>query len=196
MKALVVMGSSLGGMSSIRTVLTGIPADFPAPLAIVQHRQAERESNLLDLLRPSCALELREPDDRDPIQCGHVYVAPAGYHLMIEGDCFALSTDEPVAFARPSIDVLFETAADSYGPNVASVLLGISSEDGAAGSAAVARAGGTTILQDPKTASSDVAIIAAKALHEPTHVVPIERIASVLCSWCDGRSDERSGGVR
>jgi two-component system, chemotaxis family, protein-glutamate methylesterase/glutaminase len=196
MSAIVVVGASLGGLSAIRTVLSGLPADFPAPIAIVQHRQNEGGTRLLDLLQTVCALEVREPDDGEPIMDGTVFLAPAGYHLMVDKTFFSLSTDEPVAFARPSIDVLFETAAENHGEDVASVLLSASNQDGAHGSAAVCTAGGTTILQDPTTAESNIALLAAIALHKPTHIAPLPEIPNILCAWSKARKQGPAGGSK
>jgi two-component system chemotaxis response regulator CheB len=190
---LVVIGSSLGGTDAIRAVLRGLPPRFPAAVAVVQHRLPNGESHIVELFGAACALPVAEPDDRDPIVASRVYLAPAGYHLMIDTECFSLSTEEPVLYARPSIDVLFETAAESLGPRVAGVLLTASSEDGAAGIAAIWRRGGTTILQDPKETQSDVAVVAALALHEPTHIVPVGEIAELLCAWCSLGQREQVG---
>jgi two-component system, chemotaxis family, protein-glutamate methylesterase/glutaminase len=192
---LVVMGASLGGFEAIRAVLRGLPSTYPCPIAVVQHRGDRADSaDLVELWGRACALPVVEPDDSDPIEAGHVYVAPAGYHLLVDGAHFALSIDEPVLFARPSIDVLFESAAESLGPRVASVLLTSSSEDGALGSAAVWKQGGTTIIQDPATAERDVALRAALALHKPSHIAAVDDIPALLCTWC-GLAREPIGEV-
>jgi two-component system, chemotaxis family, protein-glutamate methylesterase/glutaminase len=178
---LVAVGASLGGLAALQSVLEGLPDDFRVPLAIVQHRGADNGSRLVDLLARHTRLAVREPDDKEPIEPATVYVAPSGYHLLVERPgALALSVDEPVVFARPSIDVLFETAAAAYGRRLAAVLLTASSEDGAAGLAAVAKAGGATIVEDPETAASPVAVRAALALTRVQHVRHLAEIGPLL----------------
>lgn len=178
---LVAVGASLGGLAALRALLSGLPADFDVPIAIVQHRRADEGSRLVELLARATPLAVREPDDKEPIERGTVYVAPAGYHLLVEAPgSLALSVDEPVAFARPSIDVLFESAAQVYGRRLAAVLLTASSQDGAAGIAAVAAAGGVTVVEDPTTAASPVAGLAALALTRVQHVRPLAELGPLL----------------
>lgn len=178
---LVVVGASLGGLAALQALLAGLPAGFDLPIAIVQHRRPDEDSRLVDLLARVTPLDVREPDDKEPIERGTVYLAPAGYHLLVEAPgAFALSVDEPVAFARPSIDVLFETAAEVYGRRLAAVLLTASSHDGAAGIAAVAAAGGTTLVEDPETAASPVAVLAALARTRVQHVRPVGELGALL----------------
>jgi two-component system chemotaxis response regulator CheB len=181
---LVVVGASLGGISALRELLAGLPAGFPLPLVMVQHRSAESgfdgESRLPQLLAAQAPVAVREPDDHDPILPGFAYLAPAGYHLLVERGTLALSLEAPVSFARPSIDVLFESAAEAYGRRLVAVLLTCSSEDGASGISAVARRGGLTIVEDPASARSPVAGKSALALTRVHHVLPLPRIARVL----------------
>lgn len=183
---LVVMGASLGGLDALRLILGGLPTDFRAAIAIVQHRREEHETRLIELLSSATKMPVIEPDDGVPFERSTVYLAPAGYHLLVDGPRLSLSTEAPVYFARPSIDVLFESAAICHGARLASVLLTGSSEDGAAGSHAVHRAGGTTIVQDPATAKSAIAPAAAIALFQPTHVANVEQIGGLLTGWCGG----------
>lgn len=150
--AFVVIGASLGGMRAVMAVLSALPATFRLPLALVQHRTADAGGELAFVLRESCALPLREVEDKTAIEPGVVYIAPPGYHLMVEGDHFALSTEDPVELARPSIDVLFETAAETFGPRLIGVVLTGTGQDGAQGLAAVGKAGGATIMESPETA--------------------------------------------
>src|SRR6185295_9792686 len=126
----------------IETLLAARPSDFAATVVLVQHRKADPDSHLVELLGNHATLPVSEPDDKEPIEPGHVYLAPANYHLIAERGFFSLSTDPPVWFARPSIDVLFETVADSYGAEAIAVMLTGSNEDGAAGAHAVKLAGG------------------------------------------------------
>lgn len=186
---LVVMGASLGGLAALDAILGNLPASFAAPMAIVQHRRADADSRLERLLAVRTSLAVREAEDKDPLCPGTVYLAPADYHLLVERGHLALSVDGPVSFSRPSIDVLFESAADAYGPALVGVLLTASSEDGAAGIAAVAAHGGVTVVQDPATAVSPVAPLAALARTPVEHVLSVEEIAPLLV-----RLTETAGG--
>ena len=184
---LVAVGASLGGVSALRVLLAGLPPGFPSPLAIVQHRGPDGggldgDSALPALLAETSTLPVVEPTDRQPLAPGVVYLAPAGYHMLVEPGFLSLSIEAPVSFARPSIDVLFETAAEAYGRRLAAVLLTCSSDDGAAGMAAVARRGGLTMVEDPTSARSPVAGRSALALTAVHHVLPLERIAGVLAA--------------
>lgn len=184
---LVAVGASLGGVNALRVLLAGLPAGFPAPLAIVQHRGADGggldgDSALPALLAETSKLPVVEPTDREPLARGVAYLAPAGYHMLVERGFLTLSVEGPVSFARPSIDVLFETAAEAYGRRLVAVLLTCSSDDGAAGMAAVARRGGLTMVEDPVSARSPVAGRSALALTAVHHVLPLERIAGVLAA--------------
>src|SRR5690554_969399 len=108
---LIVIGCSLGGLNALQVVLGGIPRGFGLPIVLVQHRGKHPDEALSRLLGAHCALPVREPQDKERIEAGHVYVAPADYHLLVERGTLALSTEAPVNYARPSIDVLFESAA-------------------------------------------------------------------------------------
>lgn len=180
MSGLVVIGASLGGLRAISHILTRLPGDFPAPILIVQHRRADETSRLAQLLRNQTSLEVSEPDDKQLIREGTVYLAPADYHLLVNGSELSLSVEGPVSFARPSIDVLFESAAESAFDPVVGVLLTASSEDGAEGIAAINRSGGITIVQHPDDAESDVAPRAAVARTAVRHIVPLSDIPDLL----------------
>lgn len=151
---MVVVGASLGGLYAVRAVLSVLPATFPLPMAVVQHRDSNATDSLRFVLQAACAFHVREVEDKLPIEPGNAYLAPAGYHLLVDGDHFALSTEDPVLFAQPSIDVLFETASESFGPRLIGVVLTGSSDDGAAGLAAIRRHGGTVLIESPGTAAA------------------------------------------
>ena len=194
---LVAVGASLGGVTALRVLLAGLPAAFPTPLAIVQHRGAEGggvdgDSALATLLSEGTSIPIVEPTDREPIRPGVAYLAPPGYHMMVEPGFLTLSIEAPVSFARPSIDVLFETAAEAYGRRLAAILLTCSSEDGAAGMLAAARRGGLTIVEDPVSAHSPVAGRSALALTSVHHVLPLDRIAGVLAAMAFPLAERRS----
>jgi two-component system chemotaxis response regulator CheB len=176
----VVIGASLGGFDAVRLVLGGLPASFPAPIVIVQHRMSDPDGLLVELLRVESRLPVSEPEDKDPILGGQVYLAPSDYHLLVERGFFSLSTEDPVCHARPSIDVLFQSAADSYGPSAIAVLLTGSNHDGARGARAVKDAGGRVLVQDPRTALSPVAPEAAMACTTVDSVLALPRIAERL----------------
>jgi two-component system chemotaxis response regulator CheB len=153
---IVVVGTSLGGLNALQLLLGRFPPDFSLPIAVAQHRGANSGSMLRENLQNHSSLRIREPDDKESIQPGKVYLAPADYHLLIEEGFFSLSTEGMVNRARPSIQVLFESAADAYGDSVIAVVLTGSSEDGAEGAARIKEAGGLLIVQDPATAESPV----------------------------------------
>jgi two-component system chemotaxis response regulator CheB len=181
-RGVVVIGASLGGFDAVRLVLGGLPASFPAPIVLVQHRMSDPDGLLLDLLGVESLLPVSEPEDKDPILPGHVYLAPSDYHLLIERGFFSLSTEDPVCHARPSIDVLFQSAADTYGPAAVAVLLTGSNRDGASGVRAVKNAGGRVLVQDPRTALSPVAPKAALECTVVDSVLALPRIAERLSS--------------
>jgi two-component system, chemotaxis family, protein-glutamate methylesterase/glutaminase len=177
---LVVVGGSLGGFQALKVLLQGLPSDFPLPMAVALHRAAGESADLPALLRPHCSLPIADAEDKESIQPGRVYLAPAGYHLLVERGSLALSTEAPVHFARPSIDALFESAAESYPGSLMGVALTGSSQDGAAGLASITRHGGLAIVQDPTTAESPVLPRAALAATRVDGVVPLEAIATLL----------------
>lgn len=151
---LVVVGASLGGLEAVGSLLAALPAAFGPPLVIVHHCSADTDSSRTAALRARSPLPLEEAEDKMPLQPGHVYLAPPGYHLLVEDQSLALSTEAPVGYSRPSIDVCFESAAQSYGPGVVGVVLTGANNDGAAGAAAIKRYGGRVLVQDPATADT------------------------------------------
>jgi two-component system chemotaxis response regulator CheB len=135
-------------------------------------------------LQRSSGLPVSEPDDKEPIARGRVYLAPRDYHLLIEGRHFALSTEAPVCYARPSIDVLFESAADAYGKDVIGVILTGKNRDGARGLAAIKKCGGLAVVEDPATAEAREMPEAALAATIVDRVLPLGGIALFLSSLC------------
>jgi two-component system chemotaxis response regulator CheB len=180
----VAIGASLGGLEALRALLRIIPREFASPIVLVQHRMSDPEGLLVDLLSGQSQLPVSEPDDKEPIEAGHVYVAPADYHLLVERGYFTLSTDEAVCHARPSIDVLFESVARSYGAFSIGVVLTGSSRDGAEGARAVKAAGGRVFVQDPDTAWSPVAPRAVLGCTSVDGVFDIDRMAEKLVTLC------------
>lgn len=184
MHRLIVMGASLGGMSALKTILQGLAANFPAPIAVVQHRHKASDNVMVHALQVSSALSIREVEDKDEVLPGWVYLAPANYHLLVEATHFVLSTDEPVCYARPSIDVLFESAAEAYAERTIGVILTGANQDGAIGAAAIKAQGGTIIVQEPTTAASAVMPTAALRQAEVDWVLPPTQIAERLNALC------------
>jgi two-component system, chemotaxis family, protein-glutamate methylesterase/glutaminase len=151
----VVIGASAGGIDVLGTLLPALPRDFPLPVAVVLHVPPDRRSLLVEVFSYRCAVRLKEVDDKDKAERGVVYFAPPDYHLLFENRAsFSLSVDDPVNHSRPSIDVLFQSAAEVFGPRVLGLLCSGSNEDGAKGLAAICAAGGLTAVQDPRTALS------------------------------------------
>ena len=182
---LVVMGASWGGLRAFERILGDLPDDFDTPIVVAQHRDDDSDDNLLTrLLNRHTGLCVIEAHDKAPIEPRSVLLSPPGYHLLVENGHLELSVDEPVQFSRPSIDVLFESAAASYGPRVVGVLLTGANADGAAGLAEIARRGGFTIVQDPETAERPEMPRAALAAMTPDVVVPLERVAAAVCGVC------------
>jgi two-component system chemotaxis response regulator CheB len=177
---IVVVGTSSGGLKALQTLLSGLPANFSLPIVIVQHRGKDLESGLCEYLSEFSGLPVIEPDDKEPLLAGRVYLAPRDYHLLIEKRAFALSTASPVGFARPSIDVLFESAADEYKERAIGVILTGANRDGARGLAAIKSQGGLTIVEDPASAFCSEMPGAAIALTQPDWILPVQEIAVCL----------------
>jgi len=184
---IVVIGTSTGGLKALQLLLSGLPADFPVPVAIVQHRGKDSDNGLAEFLGEFSALSIVEPDDKEPLVAGRVYLAPRDYHLLLENRSFALSTAAPVRFARPSIDVLFESAADEFQSGVIGVILTGANSDGARGAAAIKSRGGLTIVEDPVSAACRELPEAAIAQAAPDHILPLHQIAARLIALTESR---------
>jgi two-component system chemotaxis response regulator CheB len=185
---LVAIGTSLGGLKALTTLLGALPERFPVPIVVVQHRTSAPDGGGLSrLLQEHTRLVVVEADDKMPIEAGSVYIAPADYHLLIEEPgMLALSTDGPVRAARPSIDVLFQTASDAYGAGLLGVLLTGASADGAEGLAAVKSRGGRAIVEDPATAECRTMPAAALAATPVDYVLPLAKIGEYLITLVEG----------
>jgi two-component system chemotaxis response regulator CheB len=150
---IAVVGASWGGLHAVGTLLSGLDERCSLAVAVAQHRAPDAPAEqYVRSIQARCKLPVREADDKTPIESGHVYVAPADYHLLVDDGTFSLSTEGPVRFSRPSIDVLFETAAETYGDRVVAVVLTGANDDGCRGSLRVKEAGGSVFVQDPTTA--------------------------------------------
>jgi two-component system chemotaxis response regulator CheB len=177
----VVMGVSSGGMKALSTILPELPPDFPLCVIVVQHVHPTSNDFLARYLDEQCRVKVKEADEKEKILPGVVYLAPPNYHLLVEHDkTLSLSTEAPVNFARPSIDVLFETAAEAYGENVVGVILTGANNDGSQGLAAIKKAGGLAVVQDPETAEADAMPRSAIETVRPDHILPLGRIGPFL----------------
>jgi two-component system chemotaxis response regulator CheB len=149
----VVIGVSAGGLKALSVILPALPRDYPLPVLIVIHLPPGKDSVVAELFADKCQVQVREAEDKEPIRPGIVYFAPPDYHLQVEPDRrLSLSNEEPVLFSRPSVDVLFETAADVYGAGLIGIVLTGANNDGAHGLRAIMLAGGTAIVESPELA--------------------------------------------
>jgi two-component system, chemotaxis family, protein-glutamate methylesterase/glutaminase len=177
----IVMGASAGGVEALMALLPTLSAAFRIPIAIVLHLPRDQPSLLAQIFLQKCALPVCEAADKEPVRPGTVYFAPPDYHLLIdEGPCLALSADELVNYSRPSIDVLFESAADIYRGRLLGIILSGANEDGAKGLAAVHAAGGITIVQQPESAQVKQMVVSALNRNPGSHVLDLEGISAVL----------------
>ena len=184
---LIAIGASWGGLDAISTLLDGLEPEVDAPLVLAQHRDpASVRGVLVLLLQRHVERPVLEPDDKQSIERGHVYVAPADYHLLVENGHFSLSTDARVQFARPSIDVLFESVAESYAERAIGIVLTGANEDGARGLAAIKAAGGVAVVQEPASALRRTMPDAALAAAEADAILPVEEIPRYLYELCVG----------
>jgi two-component system, chemotaxis family, protein-glutamate methylesterase/glutaminase len=181
---LIVIGCSLGGMRALSIILGALPADFTPPIAIVQHRHKLSAEGLPSYLRQQSKLPVVDVDDKQWIRQGQVYLAPADYHLLVEKGAFSLSVDQAVSFSRPSIDVLFESAADAYRDKLAGVVLTGANADGALGVRRIKQQGGFVIVQDPSTAEAPAMPQAAIDSVRVDRILPLERIGPFLVELC------------
>jgi two-component system chemotaxis response regulator CheB len=177
---IIVIGTSRGGLKALQGLLPELSDRFQIPIVVVQHRGKESDTGLCEFLSNYSPLPVSEPDDKEPIMPGHIYLAPRDYHLLIENRSFALSTAAPIVFARPSIDLLFECAADEYGAGALGVILTGRNRDGALGLAAINKRGGCTIVQEPTSAEFREMPDAAIAQTEVDWILPLKGIADRL----------------
>ena len=177
---IVVLGMSWGGLHALRAIAGRLPEAFPLPVVVVQHRHKDSDSLLRELVQDCAYMKVCEIDDKQPIEGGTIYIAPPDYHTLVEAKSFALSTEAPVKFSRPSIDVTFMSAADSWGAGVIGVVLTGANDDGAAGLRRIVTRGGYGIIQDPATAeSATMPRAAAKAVPE-AKILPLPEIGAHL----------------
>ena len=180
----VVIGASAGGVQAVGTLLSLLPADLQMPLVIVQHIHPAEDDGLPQIFAQRCPLAIKNAEDKEEIRFGTVYFAPADYHLLIEmAGTFALSVDEKVNYARPSVDVLFESAAHVYQSQLLAIVLTGANNDGAAGIRLIKKCGGTTIAQDPSTALFPAMPQAAIDTGAIDKVLSLEEIAALISNF-------------
>lgn len=178
------IGASAGGITAIQQLIEQLPKDFDLPLVLVQHLPADMDLKPKLLFGPNSSMQIEEACDKMPLMPGHIYCAPAGYHLLIEKDfSFGLSQDTPVHHARPSIDVLFESAAVACGTQSCAVLMTGANQDGAQGLRAIQQSGGFTMVQDPQSAEFSTMPRSALDVMRPDHVGDIKSIAEQLVAF-------------
>ena len=182
---IIVIGTSWGGLSAVSTLLAGLDDAVHQPILVVQHRSVDSEEGALsDLLAKHTRRIVCDPDDKTELEPDHVYLGPPDYHLLVESGRIALSTDEPVRFARPSIDVLFESAADAYGERAIGIVLTGANDDGARGLARIQERGGVAIVQDPTTSERRTMPDAAISATRADAILPLEEIPKFLYGLC------------
>ena len=188
---LVAIGTSMGGLDALEMIFANLPRDFPAAVAVVQHRHQASDRKLSVFLQQYSAMPLKDAEDKEEILPGWIYLAPANYHLLIETRqnkndryYYALSTEASVSYARPSINVLFESVADAYKEKVIGIILTGASDDGARGLAKIKQRGGLAIVQEPATAESRTMPEAAIATVAVDRILPLQAIAPFLIDLC------------
>ena len=192
---LIVIGCSRGGLNALQKIFSALTNDFCIPIAIVQHRHKASNEGLPEHLRRSTNLCVVDVEDKQWIKPGCVYLAPADYHLLVEHGTFNLSVDAAVAYSRPSIDVLFESAADAYRDRLIGVVLTGANADGARGAQRIKRRGGFVIVQDPATAEAPAMPQATIDLVRVDRILPLERIGPFLVELCRNSEAVHSGTV-
>jgi two-component system chemotaxis response regulator CheB len=181
----VAVGVSAGALEALRVLLRPLPADFHPAMLIVTHNSSDGPHLLPGLLARECRLPVLEAEEREPVRPGHVYIAPPNYHLLVERErTFSLSVDERVCNVRPSVDVLFQSAADAYRRQLVGVVLTGANGDGARGLKAIRDAGGRTLAQDPETAYAPTMPLRAIEAGAVERVLPLDRLAVDLLALC------------
>ena len=177
----ISIGVSAGGMEALSIIIPGLPASFPIPVVVIQHISPHSDNYMTRYLDNISVIKVKEVDEKEKIKPGVVYTAPPNYHVLVEEDeTFSLSVEERINFARPSIDVFFQSAADVYGPHLVGVVLTGANNDGSQGLKMIKEKGGLTIVQDPDTADVDGMPRAAIATTKIDHILTLEQISPFL----------------
>jgi two-component system, chemotaxis family, protein-glutamate methylesterase/glutaminase len=178
--SIVAIGTSWGGLMAVSKLLSELPAKFPIPIVMVQHRGKDSDKLLSQLLQDATPLMVCEIEDKDVLEPGKVHVAPADYHVMVERGYLSLTVEEPVRYSRPSIDVMFTSAGDTYGKEAIGVVLTGANEDGSRGLAHIVKRGGKALIQSPKTAEIPIMPEAAARAVPTAEVLPLLQIGKRL----------------
>lgn len=185
----VVIGVSTGGVAALKQLLPALPADFPIPILVVSHLTPTSDDGLAVLLNSLSSIRVKEADEEEALSPGTVYLAPANYHLLVERKgCLSLSIDPPVNFARPSVDVLFESAAEIFGPALIGVVLTGAGSDGSKGLLTIRQRGGITVVQAPADAEMDSMPKQALALLSPDYLIPLQELPDLLIKLAASQS--------
>ncbi len=177
----VVIGASTGGSKALKAILSILPSEFALAVIIVMHRHKDTDGYLEQSLDNECKMHVKQADEKEEIKAGVVYVAPPNYHLLIEDDgTFSMSVEGAVNYARPSVDVVFESAAEVYGKCLIGVILTGANKDGSLGLKRVKEAGGLAIVQTPETSEAAEMPKAAIAAVNPDYVLPLDEIGLLL----------------
>ena len=177
----VVIGASTGGTEAMRQIFEALSPDFPLPIFAVQHLHPLQDKATIITFNTNCEIAIKEAEEKECIRSGQVYLAPPNYHLLIEDDfTFTFSIDAKINFARPSIDVLFESAVDVYGNKLVGIILTGANNDGAEGMKLICNQGGLTIVQDPETAVAPAMTLAAIAATQVDYILPPDKIGRLL----------------
>lgn len=177
---IAVIGTSWGGLAALRELVSCLPGDLPMPVVLIQHRHKLSDSALPQLLQDRTSLRVCEVEDKMPMECGAVYVAPADYHLLVEREYFTLSVEEPIRYSRPSIDLTFSSAADIFGAKTIGAVLTGANADGAAGLKRIGERGGAVLVQEPATAESPAMPTAAIKAVPSARVMTIRAIGQTI----------------
>jgi len=180
-KELIVIGGSAGSLDALLQIVPKLRADIGIPIVIVVHRGNSTEQLLVNLFALKTRIPIREAEDKEPLLHDTIYIAPGDYHLLVESrELLALDVSEKVNYSRPSIDLTFESAAEVFGKNCIGILLSGANSDGCKGLKAIGEAGGTTIVQEPATASVPYMPKAALNSMKPDHVFSPTQMAQFL----------------
>jgi len=190
---IAVIGTSWGGLAALHQIFGALPSSFRLPVVVVQHRHKDSGQFLPRVLQDDTSLCVCDAEDKAPIMAGNIYIAPANYHVLVERGHLSLSTDEPVAFSRPSIDVTFSSAADAYRQGVVGIVLTGANSDGARGLKRVSDRGGLAIVQRPETAESPIMPAAALRQVPDARVLTLAEIAELIATLTVGRPQQRTG---
>ena len=178
--SVVGIGTSWGGLAAMTKLLGGLPGDFSLPVVVVQHRGKDSDRLLSELLQDATDLRVCEAEDKEPLEPGTVHIAPANYHVLVDAGYLSLTVEDPVRFSRPSIDVMFSSAADTYGSGAIGVVLTGANEDGSRGLSHIVKRGGRALVQDPRTAEIPIMPVSALKAVPSAEILPLDKLAPRL----------------